>query len=135
MSGAPRGPTAFRPRWQRGFTLLEVMVALTIAGLALSGLFAVIAGSKRLAFRAEAALVRSAEARSQINFSQLNDARGQVYIDFLNPGFVLAVGGELPVPERKTMASQQALRSYELLDANGETVARGTYWVTLDFAE
>ena len=45
----------------RGFTLLEVMVALTITGLALGGLFGVIAGSKRLAWRAEQALVHASQ--------------------------------------------------------------------------
>ena len=45
----------------RGFTLLEVLVALTIAGMALGGLFAVIGGNKRMTWRSEDALVRTME--------------------------------------------------------------------------
>ncbi|MEK9648766.1 MAG: type II secretion system protein, partial [Gammaproteobacteria bacterium] len=57
---------------QGGFTLLEVMVALTITGMALGSLFGIIAGNKRLAWRSEESLVKTMQARSLINFSQLN---------------------------------------------------------------
>ena len=56
-----------RSKPARGFTLLEVLVALTIAGMALGGLFAVIGGNKRLAWRSEDALVRAREVRSLLN--------------------------------------------------------------------
>lgn len=122
-------------RTQKGFTLLEVMVALTITGMALGGMFSVIAGSKRLAFRSEAALIRATEVRSQINFSQLNDERGEVTINFANDEYFLSIGETMDPPERKTRESQLALRAYELLDENGDTIVRGSYWVMLDFPE
>jgi hypothetical protein len=111
------------------------MVALTITGLALGGLFGVIAGNKRLAWRSEAALIKSTQVRSLINFSQLNDERGEIFLDFENEELRLVTGIELELPERKTMGSRQALRGYEVFDEFGDVVASGTYWVELELPE
>ena len=46
-----RRPAKLPQRRQRGFTLLEVIVALTITAMVLGSLFALAAGSKQLAFR------------------------------------------------------------------------------------
>lgn len=118
-----------RSRHEQGFTLLEVMVALTITGLALGGLFGVIAGSKRLAWRAEQTLVHSSQVRSLINFSQLNNEQGEVFISFENDDLTLVTGTELQAPERQTAATNEELRGYEITDENGEVVASGTYWM------
>jgi len=122
-------------RSERGFTLLEVMIALTITGLALGGLFGIIAGNKQLAWRAEDALLRSMQVRSLINFSQLNDTRGDIVIP-LN-GTDLQIYDNLPVaiPDRRTQGSPQSLRAFEVLDPNGEVLASGTYRVELDLPE
>ena len=119
----------------QGFTLLEVMVALTITGLALGGLFGVIGGSKRLAWRSEQALIHSTQIRSLINFSQLNDERGEVIIDFTNPDLRLFDSELLGMPERQTEATVHQLRGYYIVDENDEVVADGTYWVELDLPE
>ena len=119
----------------QGFTLLEVMVALTITGMALGGLFGVIAGNKRLAWNSEASLVDTMQARSMINYAQLNDERGDVFIDFDNNDLVIISGYELEPPERKTQASRLALRQYEVIDDDNVLIALGTYWVELDLAE
>jgi prepilin-type N-terminal cleavage/methylation domain-containing protein len=120
----------------RGFTLLEVLVALTIAGMALGGLFAVIGGNKRLAWRAEAALVHATEVRSAINQAQLDDTRGALPPAGMAPDLRIESGIELPEPEeRTTQGTVHHLRGYELLDENGEVLARGSYWVELDLPE
>lgn len=119
----------------KGFTLLEVMVALTITGMALGGLFSVIAGNKRLAWRSEESLLRTMQARSFINYSQLNDERGEVYIEFENEALLLDSGYELEPPERKTQASPLALRQFEIIDETGEPITTGTYWITLELPE
>jgi prepilin-type N-terminal cleavage/methylation domain-containing protein len=118
-----------------GFTLLEVMVALTITGLALGGLFGIVAGSKRLAFRSESTLLESMQVRSLINFTQLNNERGEIIIDFENTELQLDDDHELEAPERKSMGTTQALRTYEIRDENDEVVASGSYWVILDLPE
>jgi prepilin-type N-terminal cleavage/methylation domain-containing protein len=122
-------------RFEKGFTLLEVLVAMTITGMALGGLFGVIAGNKRLAWSSEASLVETMQARSLINFSQLNDEKGEVYIDFENEDLFIDSGYELDDPERKTRASPLALRQYEVIDEYGELITTGTYWVELELPE
>lgn len=118
-----------------GFTLLEVMVALTITGMALGSLFGVIAGNKRLAWRSEASLVKTMQVRSLINYSQLNDERGEVYVDFENEDLRIGTGYVIEPPTRKTQASTLALRQYEVFDDFGELITVGTYWVELELPE
>ena len=119
----------------RGFTLLEVMVAMTITGMAMGSLFGVIAGNKRLAWRAEESLVKTMQARSLINYSQLNDDLGEVYINFENEDLFIDSGYELAVPSRKTQATTGALRQYEVIDEFGELITSGTYWIELELPE
>ncbi len=125
----------FSHRHMKGFTLLEVMVAMTITGMAMGSLFGVIAGNKRLAWRAEEALVKTMQARSLINYSQLNDDQGEVYINFENEDLFIDSGYELAVPSRKTQATTAVLRQYEVIDEFGELITSGTYWVELELPE
>jgi len=129
----PAKKRKFDPR--RGFTLLEVMVALTITGIALGSLFGIIAGNKRLAWHSEESLVKTMQARSLINFSQLKDERGDASVDFQNLDLIINSGFEMDIPERKTQASRLALREYEMFDEVGELITTGTYWVELELAE
>ena len=116
-------------RKSSGFTLLEVLVAMTITAMALGSLYTVIAGNKRLAWRAEAALARSVAARSHINYAQLTDEQGDVIVDFRDDKLNLASGDKLDEPKRKTWATASDLRSYQLKDENGELIAQGSYWI------
>jgi prepilin-type N-terminal cleavage/methylation domain-containing protein len=120
----------------RGFTLLEVLVALTIAGMALGGLFAVIGGNKRMTWRSEAALLRTMEVRSLINQAQLDDTRGDLPPAHVVPGLRIESDIELKEPEdRALQGTVYKLRGYEVRDDNGEVVATGSYWVELDLPE
>lgn len=131
--GRQRRSVARKPA-QRGFTLLEVMVALTITGMALGSLFSIIGGNKQLAWRSEEALREANGARLIINYAQLNDTRGNVNLD-LGDRLLLSTGGEFDVPERKTEPTRYAIRQYEVIDETGEILAQGSYWVELDFPE
>ena len=120
----------------RGFTLLEVLVALTITGMALGGLFAVIGGNKRLAWRSEDALIRATEVRSLINKAQLDDTRGELLLAVDIEGIQLEADIELDAPEaRALLGTTQKLRGYELRDESGAVIASGAYWVELDLPE
>jgi len=127
-------PRSFRGSG-RGFTLLEVMVALTITGMALGGLFGVIAGNKKLAWQSEASLARTMQIRALLNYSQLDDERGDIFIDLQNSDLLLSTGMELEPPERKTQASTLALKQYEVVDEFGEVFSTGTHWVKLVLPE
>jgi prepilin-type N-terminal cleavage/methylation domain-containing protein len=120
---------------QTGFSLLEVLVALTITGLALGSLFGVIAGNKRLAWRAEEALVKATQVRSLINFSQLEDDKGELEPELDNKQLQLNTDFEIDYPARKTNATKFALYGFEVLDDNGEVLARGSHWVELDLPQ
>ena len=120
----------------RGFTMLEVLVALTITGMALGGLFAVIGGNKRLAWRSEDALIRATEVRSLINQAQLDDTRGELLLAVEIEGIQLEADIELDAPEeRALLGTTQKLRGYELRDESGAVIASGAYWVELDLPE
>jgi len=128
---APRSHRRPGPRARRstGFTLLEVMVALTITGMALGALFGVIAGNKRLAWTAEDVLLRSLQARSLLNLVQLNDAQGEVFLDLDSADLQLQTDQPLEVPARETIAIAAALRGFEITDASGTVLYSGSYWV------
>ena len=120
----------------RGFTLLEVLVALTIAGMALGGLFAVIGGNKRMAWRSEDALIRAMEVRSLINQAQLDDMRGELPPAHVVPGLRIESDIELEEPEERALqGTVHKLRGYEVRDDNGDVVVSGSYWVELDVPE
>ena len=121
-----------KPDKAQGFTLLEVLVALTIAGMVMGALFGIIGGNKRLAWRSEEALVESVHARNLINFSMLNNERAEIYIDFENDDLLIAEGAELDSPPRQTQPISMQLKQYEILDARGEVIASGAYWIDLD---
>lgn len=115
----------------RGFTLLEVLVAMTITGFALGALLSVIGGNKRLAWRSEDALVEASRVRVEINLAQLQDTPGEVPRE--EPPRDLRTDSDqlLETPERKTQPITSALRGYEVRDNSGEVLSRGVYWLQL----
>jgi prepilin-type N-terminal cleavage/methylation domain-containing protein len=123
-------------RFVRGFTLLEVLLALTICGFALAALFGVIAGSKQLTFRARSVLTESDELRRVVTSSLIVDAAGELLVPVDVPALSIDLdSAEIEVPERKTAESTETLFQYEIEDADGNLVLLGTYWVSLEVAE
>ena len=123
-------------REQSGFTLLEVILALTVCAIALVGLFGIIAGSKQLTIRAQDALQESTELYGLVTTSLLVDAEGMLLLPPEQSDYRYdLIADELEVPERKTDTTTESLYEYEIEDADGNTVFRGTYWVSLEVAE
>ena len=123
-------------RGQRAFTLLEVLIALTICATALAFLFAVIAGSKDLTFRAHQAVKRGDELRQLVTLSRLVDATGELLVPPPDSDYRIELEGEeLEAPERKTATTTQAIRRYEIQNADRDVVYSGYYWITLEEPE
>ena len=123
-------------RKQRGFTLLEVVVALTITGMVLGSLFALAGGSKQLAFRSTQSLDTAIEARAAINFALLQDEYREVEeIMEGNERFSIRANEYLEAVPRKTAPTYFKLQSYEVIDEDTDESISGTRWVKLELPE
>lgn len=127
---------AKQPRRQlQGFTLLEVIVALTITGFILGGLFSLVGGSKQLTWRAEANLDRATRARAAINFALLQDEFSEVEPILEDLDYELRPLELVNPPERQTQPMTHALQRIEIIDAEREEVFAGTRWVRLELPQ
>jgi len=125
-----------RRRRVRGFTLLEVMLALIICTIALASLFGVIVGNKQLIFRAQGVLEESAELENLIGRSLLVDAEGELLLPPEDSNYrINLIVDEIEPPERKTTTTTETLYQYQIEDEDGNVLLSGTYWVTLEEAE
>ena len=102
---------------QTGFTLLEVLVALSIVGIALGSLFGLLAGSKRLAFKAVDDIERTVFLRSAINAAQvLEEPEYPELPERYKNTLTLETDEVLEKPERQTRAMRLGLEPYVLRD-------------------
>ncbi len=120
---------------QSGFTLLEVIVALTITGFILGGLFSLVGGSKQLSWRSEESLIRATRARAAINFALLENEYHDVELILQDRSYEIRALDVLEEPERKTEASTYTLQVYEILDAERDDVIAGSRWIQLQLAQ
>lgn len=118
-----------------GFTLLEVMVALTITGFILGGLFSLVAGSKRLSWTSEASLMRASKARAAINFALLENEFNDVEEILIDDSYRIMGLDTLEPPERKTQASVHTLQALEIVNAERDEVIIGSRWIELSLPE
>ena len=100
----------------KGFTLLESIVALTITGFLLGGLFSLIGGSKELSFRAGGHLSSSLELRAINNFSMLQDGYNEFESILGIDTFDVEDRYELASPARKTQPMNHSLKAFEVTD-------------------
>ena len=117
----------------RGFTLIEVMVALTITGFLLGGLFALVAGSKRLSSRAETALARSLQQRAAFNAALLDNDFADLdsFLSTTSADYRVVELDELEFPDRQTQPLPYALQALELQSPDGDTEVVATRWQRL----
>ena len=117
---------------QRGFTLLEVIVALTITGFILGGLFTLVAGSKQLSWRSEESLIRAMNARARINFALLENEYSEVEPVLENDLYQTRAGELLEDPLRRTQATVFTLQAFEVVDEDREEIISGTRWLQME---
>jgi prepilin-type N-terminal cleavage/methylation domain-containing protein len=106
-----------RKNKQAGFTLLEVLVAMAIVGIALGSIFGLLAASKRLAFKAVDDIERTVFLRSAVNVAQVLEEPD--YPEFpkrYQQTLDLSTEELLEKPERQTRPMRLALERYTLRD-------------------
>ena len=116
---------------ERGFTLLEVIVALAITGFVLGGLFTLLGASKQLSLRSDQSLRETAELRAAVNFALLENEYNEVEPVLQSERFDIRPGDLLEDPIRKTAGTTQALQSFEIIDPRRDQSVTGTRWVQL----
>ena len=116
---------------ERGFTLLEVIVALAITGFVLGGLFTLLGSSKQLSLRSVDSLHETADLRATVNFALLENEFNEVEPVLQDERFDIRPGDLLEDPIRKTAGTTEALQSFEIIDTRRNQTINGTRWVRL----
>ena len=116
---------------QQGFTLIEVIVALTITGFLLGGLFSLVGGSKQLSWRAEDALVRAIQQRAAWNFALLDNEYADLEAILDDDYYEVRELDDIEAPDRQTQSLQYTLRTLELVSEDGDVEAVATRWIRL----
>jgi general secretion pathway protein I len=120
---------------QKGFTLLEVLVALAIVGMVLGTVFGLLAGSKRLAFKALDDIERTVFLRSAINAAQvLKEPDYPESPERYKRSLELSTDEPLEKPERQTRLMRLALEPYRLYDEEKKIEFKSVRLVLLDSA-
>lgn len=120
----------------RGFTLLEVIVALTIVAMTLGASMSLLTGSKRLAFNAADNIGQTIFVRSACNIAQLLEEPD--YPEFpthYQKTLTLKVGEVLEPPERQTNKIMLGLETYTFVDDEKGIVFKTVRWKKLDSAQ
>lgn len=100
-----------------GFTLLEVIIAMAIVGMALGTVLSLLAGSKRLAFKATDDIERIIFLRSAINAAQvLKEPKYPELPSYYKKNLTIRVDEPLEKPEKQSRPMQLALEPYILRD-------------------
>ena len=120
---------------QAGFTLLEVIVALTITGFVLGGLFSLVGGSKQLSWRSEQSLIQATRVRAVTNFALLENEYSDVEEILQDDSYQIRALDLLVDPERKTQGSVYAFQAYEVVNRERNEVIAGSRWIQLDLPQ
>lgn len=120
---------------QQGFTLLEVIMALTIVGFILGALFPLLGGSKQLSWRSEESLTRATSLRAVTNFALLQNEFRDVEEILDADNYDIRSIGLLEDPLRKTQPMINALQGFEIIDENREEEVVGSRWIRLNLPQ
>lgn len=122
---------------QRGFTILEVLLALAITALALGSIMSLAAGSKRLAFKAEENLNEILFLRAALNIGilQRKSDYPKYPVEYAEK-ITIESGALVDKVPRQTKSILYALETYQINEkqSNGkpETLLDGLRWKKLD---
>ena len=111
------------------------MVALTISAMILGGLFALAAGSKQLALRAQDSLQLSTSNRAVINFALLDNEFRDIEAVLDDSRYQIRAVDVLPNVERRTAPMNDLLQAYEVIDNQTGEVINGVRWIRFDLPQ
>ena len=120
---------------EAGFTLLEVIVALTITGFVLGGLFSLVGGSKQLSWRSEQSLIQATRVRAATNFALLENEYSDIEEILQDASYRIRALDLLEDAERKTQGSAHAFQAYEIINRERNEVIAGSRWIQLDLPQ
>lgn len=121
-----------RLRTQRGFTLLEVIVAMAITGFVLGSLFSLVGGSKQLSWRSEDSLHRATKARAVTNFALLQNEYRDVELILEDESWDIVAMDVLEEPEHKTEPNIYTLQAFEIVNEERDEFITGNRWIRLN---
>lgn len=120
---------------QSGFTLLEVIMALTITGFVLGSLFSLVGGSKKLSWRSEESLISAAHLRAASNFALLENEYHDVELILQDNSYEIRALDVLEEPLRKTQVSRINLQGFEIINTQTDEFVTGSRWIQLELAQ
>lgn len=120
----------------KGFTLLEVIIALSIVALAMGSAFGLLAGSKRLAFKAADDVGRTVFLRAALNVAQVIETPEYPELpEQYKKRLTLQVEEPLEKPERQTQPTTLALEPYTFVDTEKNLQLNSVRWKIRDTAQ
>ena len=117
-------PTAAK---QRGFTLLEVLIAITLTALVLGNLFALQSQSKRLSYKAQMNLQKNIKQRSYFNAAWINSRQLDSYMDELSHHSDYSIDNKsvLKTPDSQAGPLNFSLESFAVVNQENEVLLSG----------
>ncbi len=109
---------------QQGFTLLEVLIAITLTALVLGNLFALQSQSKRLSFKAQMNLQKNINQRAYFNAAWLSSRQLDSYMDELSQDSDYSVDNTsaLKKPETQSQPLNFSLESFTIVNQKNEVI-------------
>ena len=111
---------------QQGFTLLEVLVAITLTALVLGNLFALQSQSKHLAFKAQINLQKVINQRAYLNATWISNKALDSYVDELSHNNIFSVNGRSDVkkPAEQSQNLKFSLEEFTIVNQDNDVLLR-----------
>ncbi|MCK5697004.1 MAG: prepilin-type N-terminal cleavage/methylation domain-containing protein [Gammaproteobacteria bacterium] len=108
---------------QQGFTLLEVLVSITLTSLVLGNLFALQSQSKRLSFKAQTSMLKTINNRAYLNASWISNRDEDAYLSEISDSQLsISDKNTLKKPVDKIIPEKYSLESFSIVDQNNEII-------------
>jgi len=121
----------------QGFTLLEVLIAVTLTAMVLGNLLALQSQSKRLAFKADNVLQKTINQRAYFNAAWVDSQQDSFYLDKLQADEIYSADNAkaLKKPEAQSKPLKFHLESFQIVDKQGNIVLSSVRLKDTELAE